>query len=129
MDNVREEFEKLSGIAEILNKNGGGYHKEHTNDYHHCNLYFDKFLNGAWYAFQEQQKKLDCCREENKAHLEKIDELQARVDISEKLRDSQFEKLWSLTQAIEKASNGADEDFDLFLNYLSNILKGNKDEN
>ena len=58
----------------------------------------------------------------------KIDELQARVDISEKLRDSQFEKLWSLTQAIEKARNGADEDFDLFLNYLSNILTGNKDD-
>ena len=56
---MREQFEKLPEIAEILNKNGGGYYKEHTNDYHHCNLYFDKFLNGAWYAFQEQQKKID----------------------------------------------------------------------
>ena len=56
---MRKEFEKLPEIAEILNKNGGGYYKEHTNDYHHCNLYFDKFLNGAWYAFQEQQKKID----------------------------------------------------------------------
>lgn len=56
---TREEFEKLNEIAEILNRNGGGYYKERTNDYHHCNLYFDKFLNGAWYAFQEQQKKIE----------------------------------------------------------------------
>ena len=59
---TREEFEKLDGIAEILNRNGGGYYKERTNDYHHCNLYFDKFLNGAWYAFQEQQKKIDAIK-------------------------------------------------------------------
>ena len=56
---IKEEFEKLTEIAEILNRNGGGYYKERTNDYHHCNLYFDKFLNGAWYAFQEHQKKID----------------------------------------------------------------------
>ena len=49
---------------------------------------------------------------------------QAEIDICEKLRDSQFDKLWNLTQAIEVARNGADEDFDLFLNHLSNILKG-----
>ena len=41
---IREEFEKLTEIAEILNRNGGGYYKERTNDYHHCNLYFDKFF-------------------------------------------------------------------------------------
>ena len=51
-----------------------------------------------------------------------IDALKAKVDIFEKLRDSQFDKLWGLTQAIEVARNGADEDFDLFLNHLSNIL-------
>ena len=56
---IRDEFEKLEEITEILNRNGGGYYKERTNDYHHCNLYFDKFLNGAWYVFQEQQKKID----------------------------------------------------------------------
>ena len=55
---MREQFEKLPEIAKILNRNGGGYYKERTNDYHHCNLYFDKFLNGAWYAFQEQQEKI-----------------------------------------------------------------------
>lgn len=61
--------------------------------------------------------------------VEERDELQKRVDICEKLRDSQFEKLWALTQAIEVARNGADEDFDLFLNYLSNTLKGSKNDN
>lgn len=53
-----------------------------------------------------------------------IDALKAKADICEKLRDSQFDKLWNLTQAIERARVGADEDFDLFLNHLSNILKG-----
>lgn len=56
---IREEFEKLNEIVEILNRNGGGYYKENTNSYHHCNIYYDKYLNGAWYAFQEQQKKID----------------------------------------------------------------------
>lgn len=55
----REQFERLERIAEILSKNGGGYYKELTNNYHHCNIYFDKYLNGAWHAWQEQQKKAD----------------------------------------------------------------------
>lgn len=57
-----------------------------------------------------------------------IDELQKRINICEKLRDSQFDKLWNLTQAIEVTRKGADEDFDLFLNHLSNILKGTTNE-
>lgn len=65
---IGEEFEKLPEIAEILSKNGGGYYKENTNSYHHCNFYYDKYLNGAWYAFQEKQKKID-------AALSKIDAL------------------------------------------------------
>ena len=56
---TREEFEELEEITEILNRNGGGYYKENTNSYHHCNIYYDKYLNGAWYAFQEQQKRID----------------------------------------------------------------------
>lgn len=58
------------------------------------------------------------------ARQAEIDALKAKADICEKLRDSQFDKLWNLTQAIERARVGADEDFDLFLNHLSNILKG-----
>lgn len=61
--------------------------------------------------------------ENAKLHIER-DALQKRLDVSEKLRDAQFEKLWSLTQAIQGARNGADEVFDLFLRNLSYILKG-----
>lgn len=60
-----------------------------------------------------------------KSRQAEIDELQRKLKLSESLRDNQFEKLWGLTQALEVARNGADEDFDLFLNHLSNILKGN----
>ena len=101
---IRDEFEKLGGIAETI-KNGI-YYDEKSNSYWSAvgaSYVSLARINGAWYAFQEQQKKIDIC---------------------EKLRDSQFDKLWNLTQAIEVARNGADEDFDLFLNHLSNILKG-----
>ena len=80
---TREEFEKLNEIAEILNRNGGGYYKERTNDYHHCNLYFDKFLNGAWYAFQEQQKKIN----EIKEYLSMVHHNAKLGDLWENLQD------------------------------------------
>lgn len=54
---IREEFEKLSGIAERVDdgwisfRNGAYWNK--------CLQRSDDFLNGAWYAFQEQQKKKD----------------------------------------------------------------------
>ena len=73
----------------------------------------------------------DCRKEWHESFMrskEREDELRKRIDVCEKLRDSQFDKLWNLTQAIEVARNGADEDFDLFLNYLSNILKGTTNE-
>lgn len=78
IDLDREAFEKLPEVASILKGNdcrflGDGYRVYGDNE-------LQCYLDGAWYAYQEQQKKLDCCREENKAHLEKIDELQARVD-------------------------------------------------
>lgn len=52
---------------------------------------------------------------------------ESKLGMCQNLRDNQFEKLWALTQAIEVARQGADEDFDLFLNHLSNILKTNKE--
>ena len=102
---TREEFEKLLVISNIL-EDRGVYWSAINDKYESCHkweTYFVGYLNGAWYAFQEQQKKIDIC---------------------ESLRDSQFNKLWNLTQAIERARVGADEDFDLFLNHLSNTLKG-----
>ena len=103
---IREEFEKLTEIRDSLSEHivfiGNTYTTPSPDFYDLVN-----WLNGAWYAFQAE-----------------IDALKAKIDICEKLRDSQFDKLWNLTQAIEVARNGADEDFDLFLNHLSNILKG-----
>ena len=79
---------------------------------------FDKHWN-------ERAIASNCPEDEAKIHFEAGQQSkQAEIDICEKLRDSQFDKLWNLTQAIEVARNGADEDFDLFLNHLSNILKG-----
>lgn len=103
---IRDEFEKLDEIKrKLISVN----FNESLNRYESKNPTLIEcfetalWLNGAWYAFQEQQRKIDIC---------------------EKLRDSQFDKLWNLTQAIEGARVGADEDFDLFLNHLSNTLKG-----
>lgn len=60
MRNLREQFEKLPEIASILD----GLH--HTivwfgdDNKYHTSFNFDvSFINGAWYAFQEQQKKID----------------------------------------------------------------------
>lgn len=75
MGNVREEFEKLPEIAERIKRSEAFYCPKgdwYLSPYEDCRE-DEAFLDGAWYAFQEQQKKLDCCREENKAHLEKID--------------------------------------------------------
>ena len=59
----------------------------------------------------ELQKKLDCCREENKAHLEKIDELQGRID-----------------EAVDYVSESAGVNLTSEI-ALNDILEGNKDEN
>lgn len=73
IDLNREKFEKLPEIAERLHT---VFYNEDLNQYHAATInsgLFVRYIQGAWYAFQEQQKKLDCCRDENKAHLEKID--------------------------------------------------------
>lgn len=54
---MREEFEKLPEIAEIIVREkavfiGDGY-RIRGNDQ------AESYLDGAWYAFQEQQKKID----------------------------------------------------------------------
>lgn len=56
---TREEFEKLDEIAEILK---GGQYKFISNE---CGYYSDvegvstEAIDLAWYAFQEQKKKID----------------------------------------------------------------------
>ena len=56
---MREKFEKLPEIADSLSEHiyfgdDGFYHSSLVNFQGLVN-----WLNGAWYAFQEQQKKID----------------------------------------------------------------------
>ena len=83
---IREEFEKLPEIADSLSEHiyfggDGFYHSSLVNFQGLVN-----WLNGAWYAFQEQQKKIDAIKsklsdiydasdeDETVAHL--LDEIQ-----------------------------------------------------
>ena len=61
MVEMREQFEKLPEIRKIMNENGiyfmnhsGWYEARDFKDFE-----YEKYINGAWYAFQEQQKKID----------------------------------------------------------------------
>lgn len=53
---MREQFEKLPEIAELLIE---AQFDEQTGEYVSYWSYKSGYLNGAWYAFQEQQKKID----------------------------------------------------------------------
>ena len=60
-DKMREDFEKLPSVAKYLkfvfwNSETKGYCNNSGNP---VPLDFATFMNGAWYAFQEQQKKID----------------------------------------------------------------------
>lgn len=119
IDLDREEFEKLPEIAGRLKAKGIWYNEQinqytivcFKEDQERINAVF--FVGGAWYAFQELQKKLDCCREENKAHLEKIEEFQARINKVMK---------YVSESPLKDVSRRA------MINFMD-ILKGNKDEN
>ena len=56
---MREQFEKLPEIAEILKYNEKSYFDEATGEYVSQYSYLSGYLNGAWYAFQEQQQKIN----------------------------------------------------------------------
>ena len=53
---MREEFEKLPKVAEVIKKYDG---YRIGNKYSTYDTAYTAWLNGAWYAFQEQQKKID----------------------------------------------------------------------
>ena len=71
---IREEFEKLTEIAEIL-KDEDTHWCDKRGMYINQRVFQDSttgYLNGAWYAFQEQQKKIDAIIkwvEENKKSI------------------------------------------------------------
>ena len=61
MKTERELFEELPEIRKIMNENGiyfmnhsGWYEARDFKDFE-----YEQYINGAWYAFQEQQKKID----------------------------------------------------------------------
>ena len=58
---MREQFEKLPEIRKIMNENGiyfmnhsGWYEARDFKDFE-----YEQYINGAWYAFQEQQTKIN----------------------------------------------------------------------
>ena len=60
MKTEREFFEKLPEIRKIMNENGiyfmnhsGWYEARDFKDFE-----YEQYINGAWYAFQEQQEKI-----------------------------------------------------------------------
>ena len=54
---IREEFEKLPEIANLISESDAYFADESI--YFCDNDFACGYLNGAWYAFQEQQKKID----------------------------------------------------------------------
>lgn len=58
---MREQFEKLPRIAKIIPKDSAFMFSEEDNCYfdYDDTRRIEGFINGAWYSFQEQQKKID----------------------------------------------------------------------
>lgn len=62
MTELRKQFEVLPEIEQGLRH---CHYNESTNDYHadvaheETHEWHTQFVNGAWYAFQEQQKRID----------------------------------------------------------------------
>ena len=140
---MREQFENMPEVHKKLKDLHPTivWFSDQENEYTSS---FDGFqnmviwLNGAWYSYQEQQKKLDCCQEGNKAHLEKIDELQKLRSLDEMAINqlAQANQVWQikcdeLQARIDKVvhiltyTNHASTPL---CNELRDILKGNKDE-
>lgn len=61
MNETREEFEKLPEIRKIMNENGihfmshSGWYEARDFKY----FEYEQYINGAWYAYQEQQKVIN----------------------------------------------------------------------
>lgn len=59
---MREEFEKLPEISNILNHYDNIVFCEDSNQYKNHRVFWDVeigFINGAWYAYQEHRAKID----------------------------------------------------------------------
>lgn len=72
---MREEFEKLPEIREIMNSHGirfmnhsGFYEAAEFKDFE-----FEQYVNGAWYAYQEQQNKISVKDELKELYRKEVD--------------------------------------------------------
>lgn len=59
MTELRKQFEGLPEIAEILRQKDIEYANYYGGKIYMSDCGPHGYLNGAWYAFQEQQKKID----------------------------------------------------------------------
>lgn len=66
---MREEFEKLPDISEIVNNNDAKW----CDDRKRYFGYDADFVNGAWYAYQEQQKKISVKDELKELYRKEVD--------------------------------------------------------
>lgn len=95
---MREQFEKLPEIANSLSQH---IYFGDDNLYHSDLINFQKlvcWINGAWYAFQEQQAiindlkaQLECCRKENAVLLGKLGGGEKRVGELSQWNSNQYE--------------------------------------
>ncbi|HAV5336624.1 TPA: hypothetical protein JI084_15775 [Acinetobacter baumannii] len=99
MDKCREEFEKLPGISTFL---PGFKFNEATNEYERSEEftlpeYTLGFFNGAWYAFQHQQAKVD----ELQNNINLLNEaLDIKEQLNQKLREREDELQKQLSEYI-----------------------------
>lgn len=73
---MRSEFEKLPEIAELLNDKEKEFFYNEDFDVYGTNPVNDfdaGFINGAWYAYQEQQKRIDAVLQICKSKHQKVD--------------------------------------------------------
>lgn len=68
---MRSEFEKLPEIAKIIKEHDAFYCNK--GEWYLCpddDQFAEAYLDGAWYAHQEQQKRINAIKQEMKLHLE-----------------------------------------------------------
>ena len=86
---TREEFEKLLVISNIL-EDRGVYWSAINDRYESCHkweTYFVGYLNGAWYAFQEQQKKIDAIKSKLSAIYDASDENETAAHLLDEIQE------------------------------------------
>ena len=69
---MREEFEKLPEIAKKIEYDDVWW-SEKYNSYRGSDVELDCYANGAWYAYQEQQKKISVKDELKELYRKEVD--------------------------------------------------------